>query len=376
MVNTDRLLSTLFALLEIDSPSFSEGNIGLFIEQLLKETDIQVIKQDYGGSFNLVGKHKTQRTSSPPLILSAHMDTIESTKGLKYEIKNGHLRTTGGTVLGADDKGGIAAVIEALRVIKEQNIQTGGIEVVFTSAEERGIVGAKNLDYSLIEGRHAIVLDVSGRAGTIVKRAPTHHTYKMEIHGMSAHAGIEPEKGLNAIRIASEIIGSIPDGRLDEDTTANIGKITGGTATNVVPETVWIEGEVRSQSVEKLNDIKDSIFKTGRSVTMKYPGASIKITEKEEYRGYTIEEEDPFLTFIKGEFLKMGIEPVLITTGGGSDANVFNQRGIRAINIATGMEKVHSKEEYLDLKEFFKVTEVLVNTVANFKAYSVSNRAE
>ncbi|RMG02200.1 MAG: M20/M25/M40 family metallo-hydrolase [Nitrospirae bacterium] len=372
MVDTDRLLNTLFALLEVDSPSFNEDKIGLFIEGLLKETGIHVIRQDYGDSFNLVGKYKNPNSPSPPLILSAHMDTIEPTVGIKYNIKDEKLSTKGDTVLGADDKSGVAAIIEVLRVIREHNIQTGDIEVVFTSAEERGIVGAKNLDYSLIEGRYAVVLDVSGAAGTIVKRAPTHHTYTMEIHGMSAHAGIEPEKGLNAIRIASEIIGRIPDGRLDEDTTANIGRITGGTATNVVPETVLIEGEVRSQSVEKLTNTKDTIFKTGRSVTKKYPGASIEIKENEEYRGYSIEEKDPFLTFLKGEFSKKGIEPIIITTGGGSDANVFNQRGIKAINIATGMEKVHSKEEYLDLKEFFKVAEVLLNIVINFKDFAES----
>ncbi len=191
----------------------------------------------------------------------------------------------------------------------------------------------------------------------------------MVIQGIPAHAGIEPEKGLSAIRMASEIISSIHDGRIDEDTTANIGKIRGGTATNVVPREVVIEGEVRSHIPGRLKEIKDSIFSTGKAVAEKYQGSRVEITENEEYRGYTIDESDPLFRFLLEKFTEAGIPPKVISTGGGSDANIFNRRGIRAINIATGMEMVHSREEYIHVQDLIKVTGLLVAAAVGFAAY-------
>ncbi len=369
MVDKTRLFESFLALLEVNSPSFYEHELGGILTEWLRAVGAEVYRQDYGRSFNLIARVQGTLQDAPPLILSAHMDTIEPTEGLRYEVDSNLVRSVGDTVLGADDKSGLAATIEALRIIKERDLPTGDLEIVFTSGEEKGTWGAKNLDFSLIRGRHAIVLDVSGRTGTIVKKAPTHITYRMVIQGTPAHAGIEPEKGLSAIRMASEIINSIPDGRIDENTTANIGRITGGTATNVVPREVVIEGEVRSHIPDRLNEIKHSIFSTGRAVAEKYQGSRVEITENEEYRGYTIDESDPFFRFLLEKFTETGITPKVISTGGGSDANIFNRRGIRAVNIATGMEMVHSREEYIHVQDLIKVTGLLVAATVGFAAY-------
>jgi len=231
-------------------------------------------------------------------------------------------------------------------VLDEHQLAYGDIEVVFTSAEEKGLVGARNLDFSRFRSKVAIVLDSSGSVGNIVVGAPTHVTYEMRVIGKAAHAGIEPEKGVSAIKAAAEIISSLPDGRIDHETTANVGMITGGTATNVVPREVFICGEVRSHNSGTLNATREQIFGLARKAAS---GLKVEITidEHEEYRTFRLDPKEPFLRYVHSGFLKCGITPVFTITGGGSDASIFNESGIRAVNISNGMQKVHSSEEFI-----------------------------
>ncbi|NJD55708.1 MAG: M20/M25/M40 family metallo-hydrolase, partial [Nitrospirae bacterium] len=206
-----------------------------------------------------------------------------------------------------------------------------------------------------------------GARGVIA--APTHITYEMRVTGRPAHAGIEPEKGINAIRVAAEIIAAVPDGRIDKETTANIGMITGGTATNVVPKEVILHGEVRGHDTSGLKRIRDDIFRQARAIAGKRK-ARVRITEDQEYRSFRIDERDRFLGFVKDIFLTCGISPEFVITGGGSDANIFNARGIRAINISNGMQNVHSTDEFIEIKDLERGSQIVLSVIEHFAELS------
>lgn len=363
-INQERLIETFTDLIRINSPSFNEREIGEFLKKKLEYTGCTVEFQEYDRSFNLIAIKKGTNPNIPPLLLSGHMDTIEPTEGITFRIEEGVIRTTGNTVLGADDKSALAQILEVLAVINEKEIPHGDLEIVFTSAEENGLFGAKNLDFTRLRSKHALVLDSSGNVGSIVIAAPTHHTYEMKITGKPAHAGIEPENGISAIRVAARIISEAPDGRINAGTTANIGVIKGGTATNVVPKEVIIKGELRSQNEGDLEKTKQALFNTAESVA-RQNGAQLEIACREEYKAFRIDENDPFLRFLDGIYKECGLEPVHTTTGGGSDANIFNQNGIIAINISTGMQKVHSTEEHIHIKDLFNGSVVVLSVIAS-----------
>lgn len=363
-INQDRLIETFTDLIRINSPSFNEREIGDFLKKKLEYTGCTVEFQEYDKSFNLIAIKKGTNPDIPPLLLSGHMDTIEPTEGIIFSTEEGVIRTTGNTVLGADDKSGLAQILEVLTVINEKEIPHGDLEIVFTSAEENGLFGAKNLDFTRLRSKHALVLDSSGGVGNIVIAAPTHHTYEMKITGKAAHAGIEPEKGISAIRVAARIISEVSDGRINAGTTANIGVIKGGTATNVVPKEVIIKGELRSQNTGDLEKTKQALFNTAETVA-KQNGAQLEIAVREEYKAFRIDENDPFLRFLDEIYKKCGLEPVHTTTGGGSDANIFNQNGIMAINISTGMQKVHSTEEHIHIKDLYNGSVVVLSAIAS-----------
>jgi len=369
-INRDRLTETFIELIKVNSPSFQEAGIGRVLSNMLEKAGCETVFQKYDGSFNLIGFKKGTDKKASPLLLSGHMDTIEPTAGIAFSIGasdngNAMIKSTGETVLGADDKSALAQIIEALTVLQERDIPHGDIEVVFTSVEEKGLLGAKNLDYTLLKSRHALVLDSSGPVGSLVIAAPSHVTYEMRITGRSAHAGIEPEKGINAVRVAAEIISSVPDGRIDHETTANIGIIYGGTATNVVPKEVIVNGELRSHSKATLEATREKIFGTARRTAEEH-GAAVTIEDELEYSSYRINGDRPFVSFMEGVFRACGIEPVQVVTGGGADANIFNQRGLETINISTGMQKVHSTEEFIYLEDLYKGCAVVLKTVCEF----------
>lgn len=367
-INRQRLTETFIELIGINSPSFGEEEIGKVLVRRLETTGCKTEVQRYGQSFNIIATSEGQVRKAPPLLLNAHMDTIESTAGITFSLKGDSVRSTGETVLGADDKSALAQILEALTVLLERDIPHGDLEIVFTSAEEKGLTGARNLDFGRLRSRYALVPDSGGSVGNIVTAAPTHLTYEMRITGRAAHAGIEPEKGLNAIRAAANIITAVPDGRIDPFTTANIGMINGGTATNVVAKEVVIKGEIRGHDCDCINKIRNSIFDTAGKEAGRF-GAALNISEIREYDAYKIAEEDAFLKFLAGVYKKCGIEPVFTITGGGSDANIFNHCGIKALNISNGMQKVHSSEEFILLPDLYNGCLVVLATAVEFAGF-------
>jgi tripeptide aminopeptidase len=367
-INKKRLLDTFIELVKINSPPFGEKEIGEVLSDKLRRAGCVVDIQDYGPSFNIIARKKGRRRHSPPLLLCGHMDTIEPTEDIAFELENDVVRTMGSTVLGADDKSALAQIVEAVTVLEEREIPHGDIEVVFTSAEENGLIGGKNLDFLRLKSRHSLVLDTSGDIGRLVIASPAHHTYELRISGRSAHAGIEPEKGISSVKVAAEIISAVPDGRLDSETTANIGIVKGGTATNVVPRETVVNGEVRSHNRETLERIKGTIFDVARMTSHKYH-AQVHISEQEEYESFKLEGSEPFLVFMEKVCSSCDIGPVRIMTGGGSDANILNHRGIKTINMSTGMRNVHSTEEYIDVRDLYKGCLVVVKAIMDFTEF-------
>ncbi len=362
-INEKRVIETFIELVKIPSPSFGEQVVGRRLIEILQKLSFEVETLEFKDTFNILGRKKGRIDGALPLLLSAHMDTVEPTKAnIKYNHNGGIIATLGDTILGADDKSGIAEIIEALTVLNETGEPHGDIEVLFTSAEEKGLQGAKHVNYDMIKSRHALVLDSSGPVGRIVLAAPTHITYRMTVTGRAAHAGIEPEKGTSSITAAAKIISSIIDGRINAETTANVGLIRGGTATNIVPVETIVEGEFRSFNIDTLNKIKDATFDTAKNIARKKQ-VKLTIQQQQQYPGYYNKQDAPFVCLINGAIERSNITPAYIRSGGGSDANIFNQHGIIAIPLSTGMQKPHTTEEHIYTNDLTKGSLVILEVL-------------
>ncbi|PKM80104.1 MAG: peptidase M20 [Firmicutes bacterium HGW-Firmicutes-14] len=357
MVNRERILEEFLTLVKIDSPSMHEREIADYLKQKLSSLGLEVYEdpagEENGGGHtrpagNLVARLKGNTPGVPAVLFCAHMDTVEPGRGIQPVVREGAVYSDGTTILGADDKAGITAILEAVRVLGETGIPHGDVEIVFTVAEEIGLKGAKNLDANSITARTGYVLDCDGEAGTIITKAPSQYKIKASIIGRAAHAGISPEEGVNAIYIASKAISRMKLGRLDEETTANIGVISGGKATNIVPDLVNIEGETRSIDPDKL-DKQTALMVSILEQTAREMGAVANVEKEFLYPRLKLDETDQAVQIAVEAAKKIGQEPVLAGTGGGSDANILNGYGIPTVNLGTGMCKVHSTEEYITI---------------------------
>ncbi|AYE35461.1 M20/M25/M40 family metallo-hydrolase [Clostridium septicum] len=363
MINRDRVVKRFLEYVQIDSESYKEGafakRLAKDLEKLGLEVEFdkacEVVKSDTG---NLIAKLKGN-VEGEPILFACHMDTVTPCTNIKPIIKDDIIYSDGTTVLGGDDKGGIAAIIEALTVIKENNIKHPNIEIVFTVAEEVGIYGAKNLDYSKIESKNAFIFDTSGDIGTIVIKGPAQDKLLVKITGKSAHAGVSPEDGISAIQIASEAISNMKLLRIDENTTANIGKINGGVATNIVCPEVIIEAETRSTVIESLEKQTAHMIETFEKAAEKF-GGKVEITVNRLFGQFVINEDDEIVIKAKNALKAIGIEGKTKSTGGGSDTNVFNGNGLKAVNLSSGERKPHTLEEHMKIEDLEILSRLIV----------------
>ncbi len=350
MVRPDRLIAEFLELVQVDSVSGKERKLADLLLRKLTELGLEVREDGAGkavasGTGNVIGR-LPGRGRGPVIMLSAHMDTVEPGLGVKPALADGVIRSAGDTVLGADDKAGIATILEVLRIIREQSFEHGGIEVVFTVWEEKSMFGAKNLEYDLLQAHYGFVLDSDGPPGTIITRAPSHDQFEITIKGRSAHAGMNPEDGINAIKVAAEAIAQMNLGRIDHETTCNIGIISGGQATNIIPDSVTIKGESRSLSASKRETQTAQMCRAFSQAAENY-GAQTEITTETIYNDFHLDQESPPVKVALAAALKLGLQPKLKKTGGGSDANIFNERGIPTAVLGIGMKKVHTCEEHI-----------------------------
>ncbi len=360
-INRKRLVKTFSELVRIPSPSWRENGIIEYIINSVKNLPVVAKKYSCGESHNLlltVGGEKKRR----PVLFSAHMDTVTPCENIKPVVDDKKISSDGTTILGSDDKAAIAIFLEGLRVIAETGMRHGPIEMLFSCAEEVGLCGIKCFDMSILKSRCAFVFDSDGRIGKIVLRAPYHSTMKITAVGKAAHAGMEPEKGINAIKVLSEIITRLPSGRIDFETTLNVGTITGGRATNIVAEEAACVLEVRSINKKKLLLNEAIVRQTARDIAAQ-SGARCTVTRNLEYSGFSIRENDPIVRIAANAMRRVGIAHQFEVSGGGSDTNVFNRAGIKAVNVSAGMQRVHTAQEFILIKDLMDGANLLLSIV-------------
>ncbi|MEK6557912.1 MAG: M20/M25/M40 family metallo-hydrolase [Candidatus Margulisiibacteriota bacterium] len=356
MVSKQRLVETFIDLVEIDSESGDEAEIREVLKAKLIALGLAT-KVDQKG--NLIAT-LTGRRNSARILLSAHMDTVRPGKGVIPVIKKTHIVSKGSTILGADDKSGIAIILECLALLRERSTPFPNLHIIFSVEEEIGCKGSqamKNIPADL-----GFVLDTGGPIGTVITSAPSHEKFIARIIGRAAHAGIEPEKGLHAIQIASHVIAKLKLGRIDDETVANIGLIHGGKATNIVPDEAVFEGEVRSRSERKLLGQIRRIQKTIERECAKR-GGKVDIHFTREYNRFDISGQTQLLSICKQAADACHLTLKLQPTGGGSDANFFNALGIPTAVISTGMTNVHTTKETIAISDMMDATRFLMSLI-------------
>lgn len=359
-INQQRLVEQFISLVKIDSESGNEKAVAETLTEQLGQLGFEITKLEVPGNitngFNIYGKLAGSLAGS--IAFSSHMDTVTPGNNIEPIIEDGIIRSKGDTILGGDDKSGIAAVMEAVRSIQQSGQAHKTLEVAFTVYEERGMHGAKSFDISKIESKQAIVLDSGGPIGTIITTAPGQQSLKVTIKGKPAHAGLEPEAGISALTVAADAISNMQLSRIDDETTANIGVVTGGQATNIVMPELYLEAEARSLNDDKLAKQVNHMVSTFEAAAAKH-GASIEIESTRSYNAYHIADDDAHVLAIKDTFAAIGIDAVTKPTGGGSDANIFNANGLKTVNLSTGMAKVHTTDEFIAIADMMAITQFI-----------------
>lgn len=364
-MDSRRLLEGFFELIAIDSPSKEEGALAQHLAALLETIGARVHIDDTAAD---TGSDTGNLIATLPgdlpgtLVLSAHLDTVDPCRGVEAEIVDGRICSIAETILGADDKAGIAIALEAMRTVAESGVAHPTIKAVLTVQEEVGLLGAKALSAEDASGDLVLVLDSDGAPGTIVVGAPFHHTFTATFTGRAAHSGVSPEKGISAITAASTAIASLSWGRHDELTTSNIGKISGGIATNIVAPSCVVEGECRSLdggSAQARRDLIDSAFRAGATEM----GTGLEMDWTLEYEGFNRSAEDPSVAFVAESARSIGLEPIYLRSGGGSDANVFAGHGLPVLVLGIGMQGFHTVDESIAISDLEDATRLVLAVI-------------
>lgn len=375
-INRERLASSFTLLCETDSPSREEGKVaallkGIFsdlgADEILEDDSARITGSDTG---NLFIRFK-ETVPAEGIFFCCHMDTVEPARGVKVRRDNDTFSSVGDTVLGSDDKSGIAAIIEAVRYVRENDIPHGPIEIVMTTCEEIGLLGAKSLDPAMISARTGYALDSTG-IDTIITGAPASNRLEITVLGAAAHAGLHPEWGINAITLAAQALTEIPQGRIDEQSTINIGTIQGGAASNIVPEKVSIVGEIRSHSEKHLEQLTDQVKGAFERVVSEWDDPTglakgepaLTFSVLPDFPVMKLDRNDRVVQHIEQAAQSIGLELGYKIAGGGSDANILNGYGLQTAIIATGMTHVHSTDEQVELGDMEKLTALLIAILA------------
>lgn len=364
----NRLIEEFFELVKIDSETKHEQLIAPILTKKLEALGFSVKQDDSAertghGAGNLIANLKGSKKEADTIYFTVHMDTVVPGKGIQPILKeDGYIYSDGTTILGADDKAGIAALFEAIRRLQEENVEHGDIQVVITAGEESGLVGAKELDPSLLTAKYGYAIDSDGTVGGIVTAAPFQAKLWTTIAGKTAHAGVAPEKGISAITLASKAISAMKLGRIDSETTANIGRFEGGQATNIVCDEVHILSEARSLNKEKLDEQVAHMVATFGDIAEKNGGKAHTETQL-MYPGFHFEEEHQVVQVAKQAVERIGRRADIKRSGGGSDANVFAGFGIPTVILSVGYEEIHTTNERMPVVELEKLADLLVEIV-------------
>ncbi|HVF86491.1 MAG TPA: M20/M25/M40 family metallo-hydrolase [Pyrinomonadaceae bacterium] len=375
MINQERIKNLLLELVQIDSHSLKERDVAERIKKHCEEIGAEVEIDDAGekvggNSGNVIARFKGTIPGAEAIMMSAHMDTVVPGEGVKPVIEGDIIRTDGRTVLGGDDKSGCAVIIETIRCLKEQNIPHTDIEAIFSICEEVGLLCAKHLDASKLRAKYGIVFD-SDDPGFLFTKGPSANHMEFKIFGLESHAGVAPEEGISAIRIAAEGIAAMKLGRIDEETTANIGVIEGGKATNITTNLVTLRGEARSLDDEKLEAQTRHMIGCLEDAAAKYEVTVAGVTTKgrveshvtREYDAMDVPDESRVVQLVFAAAKRVGLKVQTLASGGGCDANIFNKRGIECANFGTGMRAIHTVKEWLDVKDMYASAEMALEVM-------------
>jgi tripeptide aminopeptidase len=361
---------TLFTeLAAIPSPPGDERAVADRVRAYLEALGLEVEEDDAGSRIDsntgnlLVRLPASGQNGGVPIFLCAHLDTVPPTGRLEPVVEDGIVRNAGGTILGADNKAAVAAMLDGAARILAESRPHAGIELLFTPKEEVGLQGAKAFDASRLQATTGFVYDQGAPIGGVILGAPYARQIEVVIRGRAAHGGMAPEEGRSAIAAASRAIADLRLGRLDEETTANVGLIEGGIAKNIVPDRCSFSIDVRSHTEEKLSDLVREILET-ITFAAALEQCEAETTVDESYRGYRFARGDLPVVLACAALERAGVEPQLGFTGGGADANVFNERGKECVNLANGMMEIHTPDEHIavaDLERMVDVTLALVD---------------
>jgi len=360
------VLDLFLELAAIPSPSGEEAMVAERVSAYLRNLGLEVEADDAG---NLLARlDPNGNGGGAPLFLCAHMDTVPVTGAIEPVVhEDGFVRNDADAILGADNKASVAVMLEATRLVLGEQRPHAGIELLFTVKEEVGLLGAFAFDHTRLRATRGFVYDSSGPIGNVVRSSPWGRTIDVVFKGRAAHAGLAPEEGRSAIVAAARAISDLRLGRIDDETTANVGRISGGTARNVIPERCELAVEARSRDQGKLADLVQEMvdcFSFAASVSE----CEVETTISETYPGYRFRADEPVFQLAFRAMERAGITPQAVDTGGGADANVFNARGLTCVNLANGMTDVHTPDERIaiaDLERMVGVTLELVELARN-----------
>jgi tripeptide aminopeptidase len=356
MIDEQRLVQTFLELVQIDSPSGDEAEIAEYVAARLRALGAQVnLDELHNVTAKLPGQGVDARAK--PFFLNAHTDNVSPARGIKPVVGGGQIASDGTTVLGADDLAGVAAILEGVAAVTSGESKHLPLEIAITSQEELGLVGAKGLDLSGFTAKEGVVLDGGGPVGGIVLSSPVQNLIEVTLRGKAAHSA-HPEGSVNALTLAAKALAKARVGKLDRDSTANFGMIRGGNARNIVPDKVEIVGEVRSRNLRKLDHHTRALKQVFEKV-VRGSDAKLEFRVVRAYNRYEFSKNDRLVQRVARTLKHIGCTPRYAFSMGGSDANIWNAKGIKTVVVSVGYEQIHTTSEFLPIAELVKSAELV-----------------
>ena len=363
----DDVVSLFTELASVPSPPGDERAVADQVAAYMRDLGLEVSEDDAGSRIGSNAGNLYARVEATdggtPLFLCAHLDTVPPEAGIDPVLEDGVIRNAAGTILGADNKSAVAVMLEATRRILSENRPHGGLELLFTPMEETGLHGAAAFDEDRLHARIGYVYDQAAPIGEVILGAPYAHSMEVKIHGRAAHSGMYPEEGRSAIAAAAKAIADFKLGRVDEESSANVGLISGGTAGNIVPEWCSFLAEARSHDPQKLADLVREMLEAA-TFAASLEDCQVETEVHKSYNGYRFKRDDDAVRIASSALERSGFEPSYTLSGGAADANVFNERGLACVNLANGMAEIHTPDEHIavtDLERMVDVTLALVD---------------
>jgi tripeptide aminopeptidase len=368
-VPQDELVALFTELAALPSPPGEERVVADRVTAYMRDLGLDVTEDDAGerigsNAGNVYARLEATGETGTPLFFCAHLDTVPPEGAIEPVVDDGVIRNAAGTILGADNKAAVAVMLDATRRLLSENRPHAGIELLFTPKEEVGLIGAAAFDHEQLRARVGYVYDQAAPIGEVILGAPYAHSMEVRFHGRAAHSGMFPEEGRSAIAAAAKAIADFKLGRIDEDSTANVGIISGGTAGNIVPEWCTFLAEARSHDPQKLADLVREMLEAA-TFAAGLEDCQVETEVHKSYSGYLFKRDDFVVRLARQALESTGHEPSLRLSGGAADANVFNERGLQCLNLANGMAEIHTPDEHIavaDLDAMVEVTLALVET--------------